>query len=367
MLKKLLTCGIWVIMMWGLTGYTQAQNRPDLVVQPPVSLPSTVLAGGVYPLSAVIKNQGTNGSQFNCIGYYLSKDAAWDATDTYLGASCQSLLFPGQAGTCAIIATMPLVASGAYSLLLVADPLNAEQESDESNNVAAFAVTVTGRAVALPDLELWRPSLSFSTLPAGGQTGVFSFLYNRGEGGAAAHEISFFLSTDTVFSMNSDVQLGTVLMAGLSGTTGTGGTGVGTVFSAPVLPVPAATAPGSYYLIIMIDPRNLLAESNKQNNSRALPLRITGPVTRARAAQDAGVEVYPNPVDYAGCTLRWTHHRIGRVEVLNGQGRRVATQQCAAAGGAAVQLDTSFWPAGLYTVRLTDTNGETVTRRVARH
>ncbi len=138
-MNQLLRCGLW-LLCW-LPVYGQAQSRPDLVVVAPYSVPNSVQAGSMYLMSAVIENRGSNGSQFNCVGFYLSTDNLWDATDNYLGSSCQSLLFPGQSGPCSITGTIPaLTAPGKYYLVLVADPLNAEQESDEANNVVAFAV-----------------------------------------------------------------------------------------------------------------------------------------------------------------------------------------------------------------------------------
>lgn len=142
----------WLLLSW-LPLWASAQNKPDLIVEAPFSVPGAVQAGETYSMSAVIKNQGPNGSQFNCIGYYLSADNVWDATDAYLGAACQSLLMSGQSGTCAITGTIPpLTPAGNYYLVLVADPPNAEREADEANNVVSFAVAVTARTSELPDL-----------------------------------------------------------------------------------------------------------------------------------------------------------------------------------------------------------------------
>ncbi|MET4076083.1 hypothetical protein [Hymenobacter sp. UYCo722] len=93
-MKKMITRSLLLLLSW-LPMLAAAQTRPDLVIVAPFSLPANVLPGGSYPMSAVIKNQGAGGSQFNCIGYYLSADAVWDATDAYLGASCQGLIFTG--------------------------------------------------------------------------------------------------------------------------------------------------------------------------------------------------------------------------------------------------------------------------------
>lgn len=338
----------WLVLLSWLPLAASAQNKPDLVVVAPFTVPTTVQAGGIYPMSAVIKNQGTNGSQFNCIGYYLSADNVWDATDAYLGSSCQSLLFPGQSGTCAISATIPALATaGNRYLLLVADPPNAEQESDETNNVVSFAVTVAAGSGSLPDLELWRPSLSFAAVPPGGSTAAFTFIFNRGPGGVSGYEIGFYLSADTVYSATTDVFLGLVTGSSL---VPSGGGAAGTIHSAPVLTVPATTAPGNYYLVLMADPRNVVAENNENNNSRAQPLLVTGTVTATTAA-NAGEAMYPNPVA-RGTAVRLPIGGNSRLEATcyDQLGRLVSRQLVGGSGSAS--FDTSTLPAGRYLLRL---------------
>ena len=326
-----------------------AQTKPDLVIVAPFNLPVSVLPGGSYAMSAVIKNQGAGGSQFNCIGFYLSADASWDATDAYLGASCQSLLFTGQSGPCSIMAPIPaLTPVGSRYLLLVADPLNAEQESDETNNVLSFAVTVAGGAIpSLPDLALWRPSISFAAAPPGGSTGAFTFIFNRGSGTVAAYEIGCYLSADTVFSATTDVFLGLVTGSSLT-------TSGGTIHSFPVLTVPATTIPGNYYLVLMADPRNVITESNENNNSRALPLRVTGVATAVATPVGPALNLYPNPAPRgSSIRLELAENNGSRLEMAcyDVMGRLVTRQWVSGGNGAAV-FDASLLPAGIYQLRI---------------
>ncbi|MBD2714457.1 T9SS type A sorting domain-containing protein [Microvirga sp. STR05] len=363
MKKILLSC--WLLV--GLIVSLKAQNRPDLIVVAPYSLPTAVQAGGTYTMSAHIRVNGNPGAgaQFNCVGYYLSANSAWDATDAYLGSSCQGLLMAGQSGPTSITAIIPaLVSPGGYYLVLVADPLNAELESDETNNVVTFPVQVTSGTPALPDLELWRPSISFSTVPAGGNTGAFSFIFNRGAGGVGAHEVGFYLSADTVFSASTDVFMGQITGGSLAGASN-GSTGTGTVFSAPLLAVPATTAPGSYYLLLVIDQRNLIAESNENNNSRALRLVVTGTLSkRAVTASEEALQVYPNPAA-SGSGLKIRTGAAGpaaKLTLTDAMGRTVMQQTLQPAQTEA-SLDTRRLPAGIYLVRLTAA-GVAATRRV---
>ena len=349
MMKKVLTYCLWALVCW-LPMSVKAQIRPDLVIVSPFSIPSAVTVGSTYSLSAVILNQGTNGSQFNCIGYYLSADNQWDGNDTYLGASCQSLLFPGQSGTCSITATIPPVAiSGGAYLILVADPLNAEQESNEANNIIIFRVTVSAASgSALPDLVLWRPSISFSAVPAGGSTGSFTFINNQGTAAVGNYEIGFYLSADTVYSASNDVFLGLATGGGLS-------INNGTIHSAPVLTVPQNTLPGNYYLVLMADPRNVIAESNENNNSRALPLRVTGNIMAVNnAAAVTRLAIYPNPVTQGLPLTLQVAGNDKQVEAIfyTTLGQPIARQQLAVLDGVA-RYDTQQLPIGTYLLRVT--------------
>ena len=359
-MKKLLYCSLWLLLYVPI--YASAQNKPDLVPVAPFTVPNFVQAGNSYPMSSVVRNQGTNGSQFNCIGYYISADNVWDANDVYLGASCQALLFPGQSGTCAITANIPpQLNAGTYRLLLVADPLNAEQESDETNNVVGFGLTVGAGTTVLPDLELWRPSMSFSTLPAGGSTGSFTFIFNRGAGGVGAYEIGFYLSSDTVFSASTDVFMGLSAGSSLSANGGT-------VHSAPMLTVPRTTVPGNYYLLLMADPRNAVAESNENNNSRALPLLVTGPLATVAPTATIKAEVYPNPVSSSAPLWLYTEGlskgTLATLYLYDAVGRQIASQQQFALSNqpAAVRVSQHLQP-GMYTLRIATAEGN-VTRRL---
>ncbi|RYU84351.1 CARDB domain-containing protein [Hymenobacter persicinus] len=346
-----------LLLLAGLSKVAGAQNLTDLVIVAPFNLPTTVQAGGLYPMSAVIKNQGTNGSQFNCIGFYLSTNATWDANDAFLGTSCQGLMFPGQSGPCSITATIPAgTVPGNYYLVLVADPLNAEPELNENNNVVSFALTVAAAgATNRPDLTLWRPSISFNAVPAGGSTGSFTFINNVGTGSVGAYEIGYFLSTDTVFSASTDVFMGLVTGSNLppSG---------GTVHSIPILTVPATTTPGNYYLVLMVDPRNLVVESNENNNSRALPLRVTGSPTGTAPAAAPQLAVYPNPAGVGAplTVLLPGFAQAADLRLHDALGREVTRM---AAAGPRTQLPTQGLPAGVYVLRATGP-GLNATQRV---
>jgi len=157
------------------------------------------------------------------------------------------------------------------------------------------------------------------------------------------------LSADTVFSATSDVFLGLVTGGSL---VPSGGGAAGTIHSAPMLTVPAGTLPGAYYLVLMADPRNVVAESDETNNSRALPLRVIGTTTATTTSTNASPAAYPNPVA-RGTAVRLATGGNGRLEAAcyDQQGRLVS-RQLLGGNGPPASFDTSTLPAGLYLVRL---------------
>ncbi len=214
--------------------------------------------------------------------------------------------------------------------------------------------------IVLPDLELWRPSIAFAAVPPGRSTGSFTFIFNRGPGAVVGYEIGFYLSADTVFSVSDDVALGFVTSGALVANNGT-------VHSAPVLKVPVTTPPGNYYLLLVVDPRNVVAESNENNNSRALALRVTGLATATTSsAAVALVEVYPNPVEQGELlAIKWpgspTEQRM-EIGLYNALGQLVSGRQVQLAGQSAY-LETQHLPAGLYFLR-GSTSRIATTRRI---
>lgn len=329
----------------------QAQAQLDLTVGGPINSPISVVAGQNYDLGATILSTGP--AQFGYIGVYLSRDNAWDGADTYLNAVGNNIIMPPHSARLTINVTIPqATAAGNYYLVFVADPLNMEREVNEQNNVVAVPVSVTaGSPAQLADLVLWRPSITFNSLPAGGSLGAFTFITNYGAGGAANVEVGYYLSVDTLLTPG-DVILGTSSAGSFSANSGT-------ITSNPVLRVPASTAPGRYFLLIVADHLNRIAESNENNNSRALAITVTGGVTALNAAAGAAaLAVYPNPVNQGEqLHLRYDGRRLGAqpvVTLLNALGQVVARPALLPGVGDTGHLELSGLVPGLYTVQVVD-------------
>ena len=121
-----------------------AAPQADLLLTQIGASPSTVAAGNNVNMAAIIANQGGGSASSSAVGYYLSTNAVLDASDVLLGTSAGSALGVGLNDTRQLVTAVPSnTAPGAYFLLFVADPLNVVSESNETNNLASLAFTVT--------------------------------------------------------------------------------------------------------------------------------------------------------------------------------------------------------------------------------
>jgi subtilase family serine protease len=116
----------------------------DLLLTQIGASPSTVPTGGNLSVSATIANQGGGPAASSAVGYYLSTNQVLDANDRLLGTSAGTSLGVNlDANRQLTVAVPTTVAPGPYYVLFVADPANVVAETNETNNMAALAVTVT--------------------------------------------------------------------------------------------------------------------------------------------------------------------------------------------------------------------------------
>jgi subtilase family serine protease len=98
---------------------------------------------------------------------------------------------------------------------------------------------------------------------SGSQIHIGGNIINKGSKGEP-FQVSGYLSTDTLFDSN-DIWLGNIIFDTLYGGS--------TFYAYKALPVPQA-APGDYYILNCIDPQNLIAEGNENNNIQYIKLTI---------------------------------------------------------------------------------------------
>jgi subtilisin family serine protease len=234
----------------------------DLVI-PSVSAPASGGAGLAISLSVTTKNQGVGASPATIIGFYLSPNSTWNATDRLIGNRQLPVLLPGALDTGSISVTIPPdMITGNYYVIAVADPGNEVIESVETNNTKAGSLIRIG-----PDLIV--PTVTAPAAAAAGATiSVSSTTKNQGGGSSAAATTRFVLSTN--FSVDSsDAVLGTRASPALE----PGASEIGVT----ELTVPVGTVGGTYYVIAVADSDNTVGETTETNNYKASAAIKIGP------------------------------------------------------------------------------------------
>ncbi|MDF5707089.1 MAG: S8 family serine peptidase [Nostoc sp. S4] len=120
-----------------------AAVQADLIIQKAVN-PCVGSVGEKIQVSYQLKNQGTANAGSNYTYFYLSKDKTLSDRDIYLGNDYISNIDNGSHSCQSITLSISNnIAAGSYYLLYQADGNKDIAESNETNNIAAKAITVT--------------------------------------------------------------------------------------------------------------------------------------------------------------------------------------------------------------------------------
>jgi subtilase family serine protease len=219
-----------------------------------VSGPSTGGSGGTISVTDTTTNQGGSGSGAFVTGFYLSTNYSLEPHDVRLGERSIPSLGAAVSNTAATNLTIPATTlPGMYYIIANADDGNAVGEPVENNNMR---VTTTQFKVGA-DLMV----VSIGTPLTGGAGGTISLTDNlRNVGGARSvpSEAVFYLSANTTLD-GLDVEIARrgipALDPGVSSATTT------------VASIPADTQIGSYFVIEVVDPLDVVDEAVENNNS----------------------------------------------------------------------------------------------------
>ncbi|WP_171025729.1 CARDB domain-containing protein [Hymenobacter jeollabukensis] len=245
---------------------TVTQPNVDLQIQQATLTPTTTTAGGSVYASCNIYNAGTTYASSSYVGYYLSTNTTLDASDTYLNYAYGSSLSGGYSSSRAMSLTIPSsTATGSYYILFVADYQGQEAETNETNNVASVALTVTAPNV---DLVIQQATLTPTTTSAGGSVYASSSIYNQGTTQALYSPVGYYLSTNTTLDA-ADTYLSSSYGSTLSG--GFSSSRTATLY------IPTGTAAGSYYVLFVADYQAQVTETNENNNVSSVALTVLPP------------------------------------------------------------------------------------------
>ncbi len=232
-----------------------------------VSAPPHAGSGLTIAVTDTTQNESEGAASASTTSFYLSSDAALDASDVLLG----SRAVPALAGSASSTATTTLTISagtppGRYHVIAQADSAGAIAEISEGNNTRASGEIKIG-----PDLAMDALTAPVSASP-GGTIPVTDTVINYGGGAAGPFVVKFFFSTDDVLDAG-DVYVGSRAVAGVEP-----GPPWQTSAGSADLALPTGLAGGTYYIIGQADAEGVVAEQDETNNIRARAILIGGDI-----------------------------------------------------------------------------------------
>ena len=233
---------------------------PDLVVSS-FSAPIRAAAGGTIAVTEATANSGSGPAAASTTAFYLSLNLTVEPGDVRLGPGrAVPPLAPGQSSTATTTLTLPQVASGVWYVLAYADDAAAVTETQETNNVR-FASVLIG-----PDL-MFGFATSPSAAVAGSTISASATVRNAGAAPAAATTIRFYLSTNVSLDA-SDVVLNASQAVPMLAADGS-------YASTTQIALPLDKV-GTFYLLMIADADQVVAETSEGNNLAARLLQLSG-------------------------------------------------------------------------------------------
>jgi subtilase family serine protease len=241
------------------TRFTNIRIGSDLTVSA-FTAPARAASGSSIVVTDTTTNSGAGAAAASTTAFYLSPNLILDASDTRLQAVRQVPALPaGQSHSGATTLTLPNLPAGAWYLLANADDGNAVPEGLETNNVRFAGIQIG------PDLTFLSVAAPASGT-AGSSVTITDTIRNIGAESTPVSVIRFYLSVNLVLD-GSDVELNGVraVPALAPNTSNTGST----TFTLP------SGVSGNYYIIIVADGGQTVAESNEANNTVARFIQIS--------------------------------------------------------------------------------------------
>jgi thermitase len=242
-----------------------SDDLPSDLVVAALTAPAESGAGLVITVSDTTRNQGSGSGGASTTSFYLSLNSLLDAGDPLIGSRPVPALAPGATHSDDDTSvTIPAdTVAGTYRIIAKADGPGELVESSESNNLRSAIVRIG------PDLIV-----SALTVPASVPVGV-PFLIsdttlNQGGGASGGSLTRIYLSLNSSLdASDQQLQSHTVNPLGVDATQ---------VVNTNIT-LPPDTPGGQYYLLVVADANNVVAETADTNNTRAAILRV-GPDLR---------------------------------------------------------------------------------------
>ncbi|MFN0053205.1 MAG: CARDB domain-containing protein [Planctomycetales bacterium] len=246
-------------------GIVQLQS-PDLEAFQ-VSAPPTGVFGSQITVDWIVRNIGSDPARESWSDrVYLSRDTTYSGDDLLLltNAAAVNPLAAGDQYSKSKEVTLPLstsYAAGSYYLLVVADALNRQPESSETNNVRASSA-ISLSLPPIPDLVVTEITAPIEAL-SGQPMQVSWTLRNQGTGDATGTWYDYlFLSNDNIAGDSDDQFFGSF---SFSGTIAAGATL--TRVQSITLPI---SMEGNRWVVIRTDGNNAIYEHANEGNNLAI-------------------------------------------------------------------------------------------------
>ena len=231
--------------------YVIIRVGPDLVVSSIVA-PARAGSGGTIAITDTTANAGSGNADASTTTFYFSSNYALDASDIRLTPSrAVPALAPGVSSTTSTTVSVPDLQPGLWYLIANADDGAQVGETYETNN-ARYVTILVG-----PDLTV-ASIVAPSSATAGSTISVTDGVRNQGAGDAGPSVTRFYLSNNVLFDS------GDVLLPGTRSVpvVAAGATNTGT--ASVTLPTGLS---GVYFIIVVTDGTNTVAEASETNNS----------------------------------------------------------------------------------------------------
>lgn len=197
-----------------------------------------VQVGSTISASLTITNSGTG--QLIVTGIVLPSGFIGNYTGSINAGNSQNV-------TIQFSPTAPILYSGAITVA-----------SNATGGINSISCSGTGTTSSLPDLEITFPSVNITDLIPLACTQITYTISNTGTIPSSNSITSFFLSSDHVFTNGVDLWIKDDFIPSIAPT--------GSNIRKVTVPIPISTLPGIWYVLIIADATNTVAESDETNN-----------------------------------------------------------------------------------------------------
>jgi hypothetical protein len=293
---------------------------PEIALSPAGTITMTATAGGGNPLVQVVSISNGGDGLSVAISYAAGQPVGWLSATLGGTTAPTSLLLQAAGGA---------LAPGVYSATVrVSAP---DAGNSPQSIVVSFSIAAADLVISSPLLFV-RPT---SVLP--GQSVALSAwrVLNRGNASSNSFSNGFYLSSDPVISA-ADVRLDGNSNSGLA-------PGESFDWGAPTLTIPAGTAPGRYYIGILVDEGNGTLEQDEGNNYKSVALDV-GPLLRYQFESDVANSGALSGYNGTATSVTFPAGKFGRAIKFDGS----ATTGAMLAGTRSVFGAGSKWTISLW-------------------